>query len=258
MKIKFIFILLCLSMGFVSAQEQRQKYIGLETGITFIGNEMKDMDFIRGDIPSYTMGYSTNSLTSLTYRRFIGIKPEIFSLNNKFGIQAGFRFSQIFNSVGKSKYWTNSSDYFYWLYRQEGVNTEYLKVKEVNQTSDYLGIPIEIRYFPIKLDLFQVFIKVGAEINFLLLSKTDIVFHDDAMELYQDDMVKKVGQPNVFSSSIYGAGGIRIGKESKPSISIEACLPYLFLTSESSGLVNPIAGGGFQINLQIPIKTKAQ
>jgi hypothetical protein len=258
MKIKLFFVLLCLYTGIASAQETRQKFLGIEAGMTFIESEMSNMDYVRGDIPSYSAGYSTNSLTSLMYKQFIGIKPEIFSLNNKLGILGGIRFSRINNSIGKEAYWTNSTNYFYWLYRQDGVNTEYLKVKEINQTSDYIGIPIEIRYFPFRPHLFSIFFKLGAEINYLLQTQTDIVFNDDAMESYQKDLTAEVGQPKSFSSSVYGAGGVRLGRESKPSISIEICVPYLFLTSESSGLVNPIFGSGFQLNVQIPIKSKVQ
>jgi hypothetical protein len=241
------------------AQETRLKYIGIEAGMIFIESEMSSMDYVRGDIPSYYGGNLTNSLTSLSYKSFIGIKSEFFSLNDRFGLSGGLRFSRMYSCVGKNDYWTNSTNYFYCLYRQDGVNTEYLKVKEINQTSDYIGIPIEIRYFSAKRPhLFRIYFKIGAEINYLIQTQKDIVFYNNAMNSYKEDLTAKIGQPKTFYSSIYGGGGIRIGKELKPSISIEACMPYLFLTSKSFGLVNPIFGGGFQLNVQIPIKSKLQ
>lgn len=258
MKIKFLTFFLCLYTGIASAQETRQTFIGAEAGMAFIESEMPNMDYIRGDISSYSGGYSTNSLTSLTYKSYVGIKPELFSLNNKLGFLGGIRYSRINNSVGKNSYRANSTNYFYCLFRQDGVNTEYLKVKEINQISDYLGIPIEIRYFPFNPHLFRIYFKVGAEINFLLQTQTDIVFNDNAMEIYQKELSAKVGQPETVSFSVYGAGGVRLGRESKPSVSLEVCFPYLFLTPESSGLVNPVFGGGFQVNFQIPIKSKVQ
>ncbi|MBI4647992.1 MAG: hypothetical protein HY738_15755, partial [Bacteroidia bacterium] len=167
--------------------------------------------------------------------------------------------SHLYSSVGKNDYWANSTNYFYCLYRQDGVNTEYLKLKEINQTSNYIGIPIEIRYFPAKRPhLFRIYFKIGAEINYLMQTQKDVVFYDNAMNPYKEDLTAKVGQPKTFYSSIYGGGAISIGRELKPSISIEACMPYLFLTSESFGLVNPIFGSGFQLNVQIPIKSKVQ
>lgn len=250
--------LFCLNAGIASSQETQQKFIGAEAGSVFIESEMINMDYIRGDMPSYSGGYSSKSLTSFTYKNYVGIKPEFFSLNNKFGIMAGLRFSSSTNSVGKSNYWVGNTDYFYFLYRQDGVNTEYLKVKEINQTCDYLGIPVEISIFPFKPHFFRFYCKLGTEINVRLQTKTDIVFNEDAMEIYQQELAAKVGQPGAFSFSAYGACGLRLGKQSRPSVSIEATLPYLFLTHESSGLINPLIGGGFQVNFQIPIKSKVQ
>lgn len=261
MKIKFTF-LICFLYAFIGvsfAQEIRQKYIGFETGMTLIGNEITKMDNIRGDVSGYSGGYSINNLTSLSYRSFIGVKPEIFSLNDKIGFMAGLRLSRITNSVGKNNYWSNSTNYFYWLYSQSGTNTEYLKVREINQKSDYIGIPIEVRYFPSKRPrLFRVFFKLGAEINYCLQTQTDVVFFDNEMNPYQNGLIAKVGKPKVFNASVYGAGGVRIGRESGLSASIEICLPYFPITHESTGLVNPISGGGFQINFQIPLKSIIQ
>lgn len=248
--------LFCIYTGIASAQETRQQFIGAEAGMAFIESEMPNMDYIRGEMASYSGGYSNSSLTSLTYKSYIGIKPEYFSLNNKLGILAGIRFTGINNSVGKNSYLANNSDYFYFLYREDGITTEYLRVKQIIQKSDYLGIPFEIRYFPFKPRLFRIYFKLGTEINFIVKTQTDIVFSDNAMEVYQKELAEKVGQPRSLHASVYGAGGVRLGRESKPSVSIEMTLPYLFLTPESSGLANPIFGGGFQVNFQIPIKSK--
>jgi len=255
MKLKFIFLiyLLCFYVSFSFAQATRLKYVGFETGMTFIGSTISNVDYIRGSIPAYTDGYSASNLSSTCYKSFAGVKFEIFSLNDRLGFSAGLRYSRINSSVGKNSYWTDNVNYFYWLYLQNGVNTEYLKVREINQKSDYIGIPLEVRYFPARRPhLFRVYFKVGAEVNYLLHNQKDIVFYDNAMNIYKGDLMAKVETPKTFYSSVYGGGGIRLGRELKPSLSFEACLPYLFLTSQSSGLVNPNSGGGFQINFQIP------
>lgn len=246
---------MCVAFG----QETRLKYIGIESGISFIESAMSNMDYVRGYIPSYDAGYSSNSLASLTYKSFIGIKTEIFSLSDRIGLSGGIRFSRIYSSVGKNDYWTNSTNYFYWLYRQDGVTTEFLKVNEVNQRFDYVGIPIEIRYFtarrPRKV---RLYFKIGTEFNFLVQSQRNIVFNNIAMNSYESDLLSKIDKPKTFYCAMYSGAGIRLGRELKPSISIEACFPYLFLTSHSSGLVDPTFGGGFQVNVQIPIKPKVK
>ncbi|MDO9255959.1 MAG: hypothetical protein Q7U54_10640 [Bacteroidales bacterium] len=258
MKIKSLLFLLCLYTGISSAQETRQKFIGAEAGIVFIESEMPNLDYIRGEIASYPGGYTNSSLTGLSYKSYFGIKPGYFTLNNKLGIQVGIRFTRINNSVGKNSYLVNTTDYFYFLYREDGVNTEYLKVNQIIQKSDYLGIPVEISYFPFNPRLFRFYFKIGAELNFRLQTRTDIVFNDDAMEIYQTELAAKVGQPGTLNISAYGAAGVRLGRESKPSFSVELSLPCLFLTTESSGLANPLFGSGIQVNYQIPIKSKVQ
>jgi hypothetical protein len=81
MKIKLIFLLvfLCLHGGFSTAQEARQMYLGIEAGMTFMGSEMKNMDYVRAEMPVYPMYYySSGSITSMIYSSFVGLKPEFF------------------------------------------------------------------------------------------------------------------------------------------------------------------------------------
>jgi hypothetical protein len=216
------------------------------------------MERIRAEISSYSAGVSNNNLTSLMNEQFIGIKSEYFSLNDKIGFSGGLRYTRTNSSIGKNNYWLNGNDYFYLLYREEGVTTEYLKIKEISQNTDYIGIPVEVRYFPFRPHLFRFYFKAGANLNYRLNTKTDVVFKDAAMEPYQNEVTALLQEPASFSSSIYGSAGVRIGRASKPALSFEICLPSLSLTSESTGLVNPIFGGGFQLNYQLPLKSNKQ
>jgi len=258
MKIKlalpFISLFFCTVTSL--AQEIKQTYLGLETGITFFESDLSNTDYIRKDMSSYFTDYSSSSITSSMYKSYVGIKPEIFTLNKKFGLLAGIHYSRINSSIGKNDYWSDNADYFYLRIRQDGINTEYLKVKKIKQMSDYIGIPIEVRYFPFRPRLFRLYFKLGAEINYLLQSQTDVTFDNHAMNPFQKDVKELMGDPKSFSSSIYASAGFRLGRESKPSVSFEVCLPSIFLTSESSSLANPLWGAGFQLNVQIPLNTK--
>lgn len=261
MKSKFalLFCLLFFYSGLIFAQEKRLKYIGIESGMTFYENKMSNTENIRGGSPSYGYGYSTNSITSICQNFFIGVKAEILSMNDRFGLSAGLRYSRINSSAGKPDYWTGNTNYFYWLYRQDGVNTDYLRVREINQASDYLGIPIEFRYFTgIRPKPVRLFLKAGSELNLLLNSKKDVLFKDEAMNLYKSDIESKINDPDPFYATIYFGGGIRIGKELKPSVSLEACIASCFLSKGTFGLVDPEFGGGFQINVQIPLISKVK
>jgi hypothetical protein len=241
------------------SQDTHLKYVGLESGMNFIESEMYDINTIRGDIPNYSMGFSSSTLTNLSYTWFAGMKSEIFSLNDRIGLQGGIRFSQINNTIGKDEYWGSNTNYFYWLFRQEGTETEFLKINEIHQKTDYLGIPVEIRYFVAKRPhLFQLYGKLGAVLDFRINTGTNVVFKDPTMEIYEKIISDQIKQPGAVSFAMYVGSGIKIGTDQKPSVSIEACFPYFILTQHSSGMLRPLFGGGFQLTFQVPIKSSVK
>jgi hypothetical protein len=186
---------------------------------------------------------------------YTGIKYEIFSLNDRLSLQSGIRLSSLKSSIGKEGYWAGNANYFYWLLQEDGVNTEYLRVKEINQRSAYIGIPVEVRFFTARRPrTFQPYIKMGIEMNFLIWSETEIVFHDPTMEQYEKGLVAKLRQPGKMNFAFYGGAGFKFGRDMNPSVSIEANFPYWFYNPESSGMLHSYYGGGFQISIQIPVK----
>ena len=251
---KTILIILILKAGTLIGQEERLKFIGIETGMEFQSCNIPEYDFIRADIPNYGYGNASNNLAGYYDEMYAGIKTEIRNKTNRFGLLTGIRYTKASSSLGKYNTWASSSDFFYLLNKQEGVNTEYLKVKEINQTSDYLGIPIELRYMLSKKRLFRVFFKVATEINYRINTKYDIVFYNDEMESYSNDVISKFKEPNNFLSEFNLGAGLRIGRDNKINFNIEAALPSVSLTNHSSSLVKTNAGGGFQINILMPIK----
>jgi len=258
-KLKIPLVFLCLYAGFSTAQEGGKMFLGIEAGMTFMGSEMKNVDYVRAEMPAYPMYYySSSSISSMYYSSFVGLKPEFFLKNDKFGLAVGLRYLRTNASIGKDQYTGTNTNFFYLLYRQDGINTEYLKVKEIIQASDCIGIPLEFRYFVYKPRLFRLYFKLGAEVNFRLRTKTDVVFYDIAMEPYQDEVTEIVGQPELFSASLYGSVGLRVGRNSKPTASVELCAPVIALNQEFSAMVSPIAGVGFQVNIQLPYKSSVQ
>jgi len=258
-KLKSLMVFLCFYAGYSTGQEAKQMFLGIEAGMTFMGCEMKNVNYVRAEMPTYPMDYySASSISSMMYNSFVGLKTEFFLKNDKFGIAAGLRYIRTNASIGKDQYSGTSTNFFYLLYRQDGINTEYLKVKEIVQASDCIGFPLEIRYFVYKPRFFRLYFKFGTEVNFRLRTKTDVVFYDSSMEPYQDEVTEIVGQPELFSASLYGSVGLRIGRNSKPIANIELCAPVISLNPESSSMVSPIAGAGFQVNIQLPYKSKVQ
>ena len=255
MKTKPIFlgVFLCFLISSLWGQEEKRKFISLETGMDFISCESPEKDYIRRDIDPYSYGYVTDHLRSLLHTNYFGAKFEYRMLDNLLGIAAGVRYTRMVSSIGKTSYWSDTPDFFFVLFGQDGITTEFAKVREIIQKSDYLGIPLEIRIYPYKERVFNVYYKVGAAFNFNVRTKEDVVFFNDDMESYQDDVSKIIEEPYPFYSSFHLGIGFKVGKFAKPGFNIEVCVPAGMLTTAKSGFVTPQAGGGFQFMIRLPL-----
>jgi hypothetical protein len=254
MKLKLLILSVFLLLFFnpIHAQEASSKYFGIDAGMDFIGCKAPEKDYIRAESFSYMENDATDNLKGLLYKSYFGVKAEFQTKNGKFGILSGIRYNRLNGSIGKDQYWYNSPEFFYLTFYQDASTTEYLKVKEINQKSDYIGIPLELRIYPFNKKKVRIFFKAAAEFNFLMKTNTDVVFINDEMEVYEDDVAKIVGDPQSFYSLFYLSAGLKIGNNSKPGFSLEACLPSFFLTPDALEMLDPTVGIGFQLNFQLP------
>ena len=244
----FLFVL-----NLVQGQEKRLKFILFETGMDFISCEPPEKDYIRGEVDPYAYDYETSTLRGLLYKNYLGAKIEVRMLNNKLGLLGGIRFTHMISSIGKETYWSDTPNFFYLQFRQEGTTTEYLKIKELNQKSGYLGIPLELRIYPYKPRTFTVYYKIGTDLNLRVRTKTDVVFFNKAMEPFQDEVGKIIDAPWSFYSSCHLGVGFKLGKDPKPGVNFEICVPAAVLANGKTSLVTPQVGGGFQFNVRIPL-----
>lgn len=94
----------------------------------------------------------------------------------------------------------------------------------------------------------------GGEWSYQLTTKTDVVFDDKTMEIYQSAVEEIVGESSTWYATFYARAGFILGKE-KPRISIGLSAPVVITNTVSSFNI-PIAGAGFQIQFQVPFKNK--
>ncbi len=241
---------ICLVSSVSWAQDERLRLIGLETGIDAIGGAVVECDCIRGETATY-YGDVTKNLKGMMYKMYGGAKVELHSRNNRFGLSAGLRFTRMNSSLGKSNEWDNPSDFFYFMTNQTETSIEYLKVKEINQTSDYLGIPLSLAWFPFKQKIFTLYFRGGLEFSYRLRTETSVSFVDNAMDSNSDEVIDKLNDPQTMVSIISTSAGVKIGRGSKTAFKIEIG-PSFFLNQGTSSLVEATAGFGTQLNIQIP------
>jgi len=246
----FIFLLTLISS--LHSQEKRIKYFSFETGMDFISCAPPDKDYIRGDVTPNPYYYEPSYMMALLYKNYVGAKVEVRLANNKLGLAGGLRFTRMESSLGKNSYWSGRSDFLYLLYRQQGTVTEYLKIKEISQVTNYLGIPLELRVYPYAEHFIQLYYKIGADFNVRVRKKTTVDFYDPAMQTYEKEVGRVVEDPWTFYSTVQLAIGLKIGKTPISGINIEACAPVAILANYKSTFVTPQAGGGFQVNVRFP------
>jgi Outer membrane protein beta-barrel domain len=263
MKTKLILtgVLLLLMGVSIYGQEKKQdknlKFIYLESGIDFISCGAPDKDYIRADIDPFYTSYASDYIRSLMYNEYFGVKFEYRILKNLLGVSGGVRYNRMVSSIGKTSYWSDTPDFFYVRYWSDGTATEYAKVLEINQKSDFIGIPVELRIYPYKDYPVNVYFKAGASFNINVGSKTGIVFQDENMDPYKANVTAVVEGPPSYYGSFHLGVGLKIRRLEKPGIILEAAVPVAILIPGEANFVTPQTGAGIQFMIRVPIIKKA-
>jgi len=244
-------------LGFVfqlNAQFVVNHLVSLEGGASSMVTDIPNADFIRGNVP-IDQWESVSNVNSSLNRQFGGIKYEYLTMHNKMGISTGVRFSRQTGVIGRNDDW-DSGDFFYLKYSENGQNTEYFKINGITQTTDYVGFPLEIRFFPYRASFLRMYFKAGMDFNYKLQSKTNVQFSNPDMDAYENDVKALFREPKSFMATSYFTGGLRFGREYRPTVNIEAMLPTWTSDSKSTGMLRSYAGVGFMVNVQVPINAR--
>jgi len=226
---------------------------GIETGFITFQNEMRGLEFIRESASDYDYygdyAGSTNALYNVFYA---GFKQE-FAVISRLSFSTGIRFTEIGSNVKPE-----SGSYMYLFLSSEGTTTNFAKARKISQNSQYLGIPVEFRWYLPSYHFVRSYVKLGATVNYRIATSTKVKFTDDIMNQYNSDIENQVEKPDSFYSMGYAAVGFRFGKQYGPSVNIEAVLPSFVMTTNSSSLTNPLTGIGAQVTFQFPMNFKSE
>jgi hypothetical protein len=252
MKNIFLFIFLFLFLPLNPTKAQEPIHLIAETGIDFISCAPPEKDYIRGNVEPLFYEFTSGALRGLYYRNYFGVKAEKRFIHDLIGISAGLRYTRSESSIGKNTYWSSPSEYFYFRLEQSGTTTEYLRIKELNQINGYIGVPLELRIYPYKPRFFNVYYKLGTDFNLLVSQKTDAVFFTPGMQKYTDEVADIIEDPWSVYASVHLAVGFKLGQPGKTAVMWEVCFPSAVLAPRN-GFLKPQAGGGFQLNVRIPL-----
>lgn len=154
--------------------------------------------------------------------------------------------------VGSS---SNYSDFFYLRYNTTGLNTEYARINSISESTNYLGIPFDVKVVPFSLWKLDFYLKTGIELGFKLSSKTKIDFVNESMAQYSQSIIDNVGlSTNNLYSTWSTSWGVSFGSTDKLKYNLEFLLPSFFITKSNSTIVNNTMFTGFKCSIQFPVK----
>jgi hypothetical protein len=183
---------------------------------------------------------------------YVGVKPEYFFFKNRVGVTAGLRVSK-FSSTFES----DNSNPVMWLLRQEGLQTDYVRLRSITQNNYYVGIPLEIRFFPNRRELpFQHYLKLGVALNYQVYTEYKMRFYEERMHVHAATVAAQLGKPEVFNAYIYPTFGFKIGRSSSPWVNVELYGSVLVNRGAISFLKDG-AGVGLQVSVQLPMGKSA-
>lgn len=246
------FLLLFIIALDLSAQEGRRlRFAGVDAAYDGYVVALKDYPYIRGDLSTYGTGNVSYGLLGYSSKWYTGLNMEIRSFNNKFGYLIGVRYSQLSSTLTANSS-SATNEYFYYLLGQEGLNTDYLKIKSIEERSRYIGIPLEVRYFFYEPRFMRLYAKASTVISSRLNTDHKIEFFNQAMEAYNDDVEDNFEEPSDLLWELGVAVGLRIGEDDGPALNIEVNMPSFFLSKNASNLVDPNVGFGVRAGFQYP------
>ena len=264
-----IFVVLCfigLFLSHIQAQEEvtvtmPRFRLGIETGANIFIGESNKPAMIRENQSSYNDYYDNDYYCGFVPEEqnfnfsYLGIKPE-YSVSKGFVVAMGARFS--FNQFILE----SDQSYFLWKISEDGPNTNYVRINNISQRNYYIGIPMEMKFFPRDIDYFvRHYFVLGTVLNFLIVSDNNVSFQDAAMKKYTSDVLEHIGKPSDFHGQLYMGFGLKIGKTNHPFGNFEFHFPvYMIANDRPNAFVKAEGAFGCEVKaiLQIPLVREHQ
>jgi hypothetical protein len=228
----------------------------VESGFIFPDGSINEDIPIRQNFSHHYDSYSGGGEVTLrTYGSLFGLRLEFFNPKYKAGISTGLRYTNYSSSITGSS--SLNSEFFYLRYAFTEEEAKYARVKSISESNNFLGIPLEFRYFPIQTKYFGLFLKVGFEMGFLNLNhRTEIELQEADMEPYKNQILESViRDTDKYYATVYSSIGTKVGKPDKLNFMFEAFLPSFYLTKNNFALMDEVSRymGGVKFSLQFPV-----
>lgn len=227
-----------------SIEAQDRKWLfGLEAGGSVFDNDLSNKPYIRNEKQN-------------DFRHDLAGKFNLIWGGTKIETQKGrWSFGSGLNYLQSTSAITTNGDagYYYVLYKTSDNSVEYLRTRELTQSASYLAIPLEVKFFPFSIDnSFKVYFSASAQMGFLLNFKNSVSVNDPNKDMQAVDIYALLEKPSGTISTMSLGGGLQWTRPSGMVCTLGVIVPSSFISSGSQ-VVNPNAGAGIYIRVQMPM-----
>lgn len=243
-------LLPCTTLG----QDLKRFNLGFDFGASTYYTSFKENSAIRMT-SSVTFFDQTGSaeLETSTHRTFYGIKAELLSPNGFIGIGTGVRFTHISSDLDRERWFDFDKTKFFVMYNQDGVNTEYAQVGRLKQRADYIGIPLDFRFYTSRPRFFRFFFKLGFDFNMRIANDASVTFVNSTMSRYKQQVADAIGKPAAVLTTINPGLGFKFGSSNSVNFCFEINGPSYIMSTNASTFAKNSIGIGAQFYLYYPI-----
>ena len=226
-----LFILL-LPFVYLKAQQHSGFRIGVEYGSYELAGEIHDRWEFRQEKLSYSYQDNYHEREYVEGEgsvNFVGLKSELSVWKNRLTLASGLRYTHVCEMI-----FPTSRASFY-LYHPSSRGIELFRIREMNESIGYIGIPVEADIVLLGLlSNWQLYIKAGMQAGVRIHDETRIDFTSKEMEKYRDEIITTAGEtPSNFFMNAYSSLGLRLILKNGIRFSIEAIFPPNFITKDN-------------------------
>jgi hypothetical protein len=226
----------------------------LDAGLLFPTGSIKESIAVRQNISYYYANHSSDGYVSAETSVFTtAVKWEFFNPRILMGFASGLRYTGFNTEI--SGYTARNADFYYLRYSMHESDTKFARVKSITESNNFISVPVEVTFIPLKYEELSLFVRAGVEFSLLNIKHaTDIDFHNEEMEIQKDVILSVLADtPDKFYSTLYGSLGLMYTQEDKPNFVFEVILPVHFLSKNNFAFTEIDNMAGFKFSVQIPV-----
>ncbi len=251
MKILLVLLLLFPFLP-VEAQDYSRFRVGIEYGSYEMKGEIDDRWEFRRAKSRFSPQENHSGREHVTGEgevRYAGLKSEFSVWENRLTLASGLRYTRVDERI------SSASGSPLYLFHPSSQGIELFRVREMNESLGYLGIPLEADIVLLGLlSNWQVYLKAGIQGGVKIHGSTDLDFVSKEMEQYKDEILAAAGKaPSDFFVNAYSSLGLRLILKNGTRFSIEGLFPPNYLTKDNFSLLTPASFGGVQLSVSLPV-----